>query len=100
MKQLDFNMPLRAFVAAGGKNWSLQVGRDRLSWGSGTTGNLVIGDHIKYHNMARFTTYDSKFKYTFLISAFPHPRIFLHIVREPCSPSRSSPFLPSATGLP
>lgn len=44
MKQLDFNMPLRAFVAAGGKNWSLQIGRDRLSWGSGTTGNLMIGD--------------------------------------------------------
>ena len=40
MKQLDFNMPLRAFVAAGGKNWSLQIGRDRLSWGSGCGGYL------------------------------------------------------------
>ena len=76
MKQLDFNMPLRAFVAAGGENWSLQIGRDRLSWGAGTTGNLVIGDQIKYHNMARFTTYDSNFKYTFLISAFPHPQMY------------------------
>ena len=82
MKQLDFNMPLRAFVAAGGKNWSLQIGRDRLSWGSGTTGNLVIGDHIKYHNMARFTTYDSKFKYTFLVSAFPHPQMYYKVTDE------------------
>lgn len=80
MKQLDFNMPLRAFVAAGGKNWSLQVGRDRLSWGAGTTGNLLIGDHIKYHNMARFTTYDSKFKYTFLVSAFPHPQMYYKVI--------------------
>ena len=76
MKQLDFNMPLRAFVAAGGEHWSLQIGRDRLSWGNGTTGNFIIGDHLKYHNMARFTAYDSSFKYTFLISAFPHPQMY------------------------
>ena len=82
MKQLDFNMPLRAFVAAGGKNWSLQIGRDRLSWGAGTTGNLVIGDHLKYHNMARFTTYDSNFKYTFLVSAFPHPQMYYKVIDE------------------
>ena len=76
MKQLDFNMPLRAFVAAGGEHWSLQIGRDRLSWGNGTTSNFIIGDHLKYHNMARFTAYDSSFKYTFLISAFPHPQMY------------------------
>ena len=79
MKQLDFNMPLRAFVAAGGEHWSLQIGRDRLSWGAGTTGNLVIGDQIKYHNMARFTAYDSNFKYTFLVSAFPHPQMYYKV---------------------
>ena len=82
MKQLDFNMPLRAFVAAGGENWSLQIGRDRLSWGAGTTGNLVIGDQIKYHNMARFTTYDSSFKYTFLVSAFPHPQMYYKVTDD------------------
>ena len=82
MKQLDFNMPLRAFVAAGGENWSLQIGRDRLSWGAGTTGNLVVGDQIKYHNMARFTAYDSNFKYTFLVSAFPHPQMYYKVTDE------------------
>ena len=79
MKQLDFNMPLRAFVSAGGENWTFQIGRDRLSWGNGTTGNLVIGDHLKYHNMARFTVYDKSFKYTFLISAFPHPQMYYRV---------------------
>lgn len=74
MKQLDFNFPLRAFVSAGGEHWSLFVGRDRLSWGNGKTGNFVIGDHIKYHNAAYFKAYDGNFKYTFLISAFPHPQ--------------------------
>jgi hypothetical protein len=74
MKQLDFNMPLRAFVSAGGNHWSFQMGRDRLSWGNGTTGNFIIGDHIKYHNMARIAAFDDNFKYTFLVSAFPHPQ--------------------------
>jgi hypothetical protein len=74
MKQLDFNMPIRAFVAGGGKHWSFQVGRDRLSWGNGTTGNFILGDHIKYHNMARVAAFDGDFKYTFLVSAFPHPQ--------------------------
>ncbi len=79
MKQLDFNFPLRAFVSAGGEHWSLFVGRDRLSWGNGKTGNFIIGDHIKYHNAAYFKAYDGNFKYTFLISAFPHPQNYYKV---------------------
>ena len=74
MKQLDFNFPLRAFVSAGGDDWTFTIGRDKLSWGNGKTGNFVIGDHIKYHNAANFTTFEKNFKYTFHISAFPHPQ--------------------------
>lgn len=73
MTDLDFNMPYRAFVAAGGDFWSLQIGRDRMNWGAGVSGNLMLGDNIKYHNMARFTTFGTKFKYTFVTSFFPHP---------------------------
>ncbi len=76
MKQLDFNFPLRAFVSAGGDNWTFTIGRDKLSWGNGKTGNFVIGDHIKYHNAAHFTTFEKNFKYTFLVSAFPHPQMY------------------------
>ncbi len=80
MKELDFNFPLRAFVTAGGEHWSLFVGRDRLKWGNGKTGNFVIGDHIKYHNAAYFKAYEGNFKYTFLISAFPHPQNYYKVV--------------------
>ncbi|MCK9347375.1 MAG: hypothetical protein M0P41_00370 [Sphaerochaeta sp.] len=73
MPDLDFNMPYRAFVAAGGDHWSFQLGRDRLSWGAGHTGNLMVSDSFKYHNMARVTTFSDKFKYTFVTSFFPHP---------------------------
>ncbi len=70
---LDFGMPYRAFGAFGGEGWSVQVGRERLSWGAGKSGNLLLGDHVNYHNVGRFTTYGENFKYTFLTSFFPHP---------------------------
>jgi len=73
MDDLDFNVPFRAFGAFGGNGWSVELGREQLSWGPGESGNFVIGDHILYHNMGRFTTYTDKFKYTFLTSFFPYP---------------------------
>lgn len=72
LKMLDINFPSRAFLSLGGNRWSLQIGRDRLNWGSGTTGNLVLSDNFPYHDMIRFTAYAPRFKYTYLISFFPH----------------------------
>ncbi|MDR3275887.1 MAG: hypothetical protein LBT11_01545, partial [Treponema sp.] len=37
---IDMTFPYRTFVAAGGDYWSLQIGRDRIAWGSGESGNL------------------------------------------------------------
>ncbi len=71
---IDGNYPNRAFVSAGGDGWSAQFGRDRISWGAGTTGNLTISDNLPHHDMVRFTTYSNKYKYTFLTSFFPHPQ--------------------------
>ena len=87
MSNLDFNFPYRAFVAAGGKNWSLQVGRERYSWGPGHTGNFILGDHIKYHNSARVTAFSKNFKYTFLVLSFIHPQnyYFADIEENPSS---------------
>lgn len=76
MNLLSFNVPYRAFAAFGGNHWSVQVGRDRMSWGPGVTGNFVVGDNLLYHNMARFTTYFDSFKYTFATSFFPHPSLY------------------------
>ena len=71
-KLLDIaSFPHRAFASAGGDGWSLQIGRDRLRWGAGTTGNVVLSDNLPYHDMVRFTAYGEKFKYTYLISFFP-----------------------------
>lgn len=71
---LDLGMPYRAFGSFGGDGWSVEVGRDKLSWGAGVTGNFMLSDHLKYHNQGRFTTYGKNFKYTFATSFFPHPK--------------------------
>lgn len=73
LADFDFNFPFRAFGAFGGENWSVQVGRDKLSWGPGVSGNFVVGSHLRYHDSARLATYGKNYKYTFNVSAFPHP---------------------------
>ncbi|MCK9287281.1 MAG: hypothetical protein M0P29_06945, partial [Sphaerochaetaceae bacterium] len=80
INELDFAMPYKAFGAFGGEGWSVQVGRDRLSWGPGVTGNFMLGEHLKYHNVGRVTTYGEKFKYTFATSFFPHPDNYYPII--------------------
>lgn len=70
---LDANIPYRGFLAAGGSGWHLQVGRDRLSWGPGESGNFMLGSQVHYHNQGRITAYRDSFKYTFVTSFFPHP---------------------------
>lgn len=69
----DGNIPYRAYLSFGGSNWNLLIGRERLSWGAGETGNLIIGDQLQYHNMLRFSGYNDILKITFLASFFPHP---------------------------
>lgn len=70
---LNMNFPYRAFGSIGGDVWNLSVGRDKLKWGPGESGNLIIGDQIPYHNNARFSAFTDAFKYTFSFSSFIHP---------------------------
>ena len=69
----DGNWPYRSFLSAGGSNWNIQIGRDKLSWGPGETGNLTISNNMPYQNFGKITAYSDYFKYTFLTSFYPHP---------------------------
>ena len=44
---MDSNFPYRSFAALGGNGWSFEVGRDKLSWGPGKTGNFLLGDQLQ-----------------------------------------------------
>ena len=70
---ITLTFPYRAFGSIGGEWWNFSVGRDKLSWGPGVTGNLIVGDQLPYHDNARFTAFTNWFKYTFSMSSFVHP---------------------------
>ncbi|GHU35050.1 hypothetical protein FACS1894172_16230 [Spirochaetia bacterium] len=73
MNDLNFNFPTRAFVSLGAAGWNVEIGRERLSWGPGESGNFMIGSQVDYHNNVRATFYSKQFKYIFNVSGFPSP---------------------------
>jgi hypothetical protein len=70
-EHFDMNIPLRAFFAAGGPWWNFQLGRDRVSFGAGRSGNMAVSDTPDYYDMMRFSLFSSIFKYSLLISQSP-----------------------------
>ncbi|MFC2821395.1 MAG: hypothetical protein ACTTJW_02170 [Sphaerochaeta sp.] len=71
LADFDWTVPYRAFAAAGGQHWSVMAGRDKLSWGNGETGNLMLSDSFPRHTLLRFNTFFDKFKYSLLGTIYP-----------------------------
>ena len=67
----DWTVPYKAIVSVGGNNWNLVAGRDKLSWGSGETGNLMLSDSFSKQTFARFSTYFNAFKYSIVFAVYP-----------------------------
>ena len=59
----DFETPKRAILAFGGKNWNASFSKDRINWGNSHIGNLVIDDHVDYHDFLRFSAFTDHFKF-------------------------------------
>ncbi|MEA5027895.1 MAG: hypothetical protein VB056_03360 [Sphaerochaeta associata] len=76
IENIDLNFPYRAFVSLGSEHWNIQVGRDKLSWGAGKSGNLMVSNNMPYQQFGRFTTGFDRFKYTLLSSFYTHPQIY------------------------
>ncbi len=74
LAQFNMDFPYRSFISVGGDRWTLQIGRDKLTWGNGKTGNFVLDSHLKRHDMLRFSAFDGPFKFTYVVSVFPHPK--------------------------
>jgi hypothetical protein len=70
-RRFDLNMPLRAFVAAGGGWWNFQLGRDKVSYGLGHTGNLALSATPDYYDFARLSLFSHNFKYSAFVSQMP-----------------------------
>jgi hypothetical protein len=70
---VDGTTPHRALLSVGASAWNLVVGRDRLSWGPGQSGNFMVGSHVDYHDNARLGVWGDFLKYTFNFSSFTYP---------------------------
>jgi hypothetical protein len=70
-ERFDLNMPLRAYVAAGGGWWNFQLGREKVSYGLGHTGNLALSANPDFYDFARFALFSRNFKYSAFVSQMP-----------------------------
>jgi hypothetical protein len=70
-EHIDVFFPFRAFAAAGGAWWNIQIGRDQISFGSAHTGNLLLSDTPDYYDFARLSFFARHFKYSALVIQNP-----------------------------
>ena len=70
---ISMNFPNRAYVVFGTDAFRIAGGRDRLSWGNGVMGNMMIGDTLPYHDYISLSfTGSDWFSYQMLASFFSH----------------------------
>ncbi|THB64000.1 MAG: hypothetical protein D6B26_05400 [Spirochaetaceae bacterium] len=60
----DSNFPKRAYMASGTERWSIQLGRDKLSWGTSQTGSLTLSGKAPYHDFIRIAGFFRSFSYS------------------------------------
>ena len=70
-EELEEQLPLRAFIAAGGEWWNFQLGMDRILWGTGHTGNFIYSNETALYNFARISFFTRNFKYSSIINQMP-----------------------------
>ncbi|MEW5814196.1 MAG: capsule assembly Wzi family protein [Spirochaetota bacterium] len=59
----DLYFPFTAFFSLGGNHWNIQFGRDRVDWGNGNTGNMMISSFVDFYDFLKFDTYWKNFKF-------------------------------------
>ena len=65
--------PQESQLSLAGDWWSLTTGRGALNWGSGKTGNLVLGSHITNHNHLKASFFAEQVKLELLYLFLPNP---------------------------
>ena len=76
-QDFSMNFPKRAYMSIAGDWYSVQIGREQLNYGSGITGGFTIDGSLPYHNALSLSFFSDTFKYTFLLSFFPHPSQYM-----------------------
>ena len=67
---MDHSVPHSAFLGFSNNVFTFAIGRDTLNIGRGSTGNLLLGDHLDYHDFMRFSIYGGLINYSFSATMF------------------------------
>ena len=76
-QDFSMNFPYRAYLSAADSWYSVLIGRERFNYGAGRTGNFIVDGSLPYHNALSVSFFSPTFKYTFLLSFFPHPSQYI-----------------------
>ncbi len=63
---LNYHYPVRAFFSAGGDNWNMRAGRDKLKSGNGKTGQLVLSSDPDYYDFILIKGFSDVFSFTWI----------------------------------
>ncbi len=61
---INYHFPGRGFFSFGGDNWNLQIGRDRLEYGNGETGKLMLSSCPDFYDFIKLKGFVNNFSYT------------------------------------
>ncbi len=70
-KALEADFPRRSQLTYAGPWYAISLGRGPVSWGQGSSGNLVIGDHISNHTSLSASFFSQNTKLQLLYLFFP-----------------------------
>lgn len=62
--EINYHYPLRAFMSLGGDNWNIQAGRDKLEFGNGESGNLVLSSYPDYYDFIKLKGFAKNLAFT------------------------------------
>ncbi len=68
--QHEHSTPHSAFLGYSNNLLTFAIGRDTLNIGRGSTGNLLLGNHLDYHDFLRFSIYGGLINYSFSATQF------------------------------
>jgi hypothetical protein len=71
LSQFDSEWPKRALAVVGGERLIFTIGRDRVQWGNGHTGNFVFDSHLDYQDFFRLSAASGRFRYEWLNVLYP-----------------------------
>ena len=69
IEEIDYTFPTKGYMKIGGKYADLLIGRDRLRWGPGYRGSLLLADSPPYYDMINGSLTLRNFKYSIMYAS-------------------------------